>query len=158
MWIWNLLLWSLFWRGFFDRSWLWVWLLLLLLRWCGSWLWTHRLFVRLLSRLFCLDLFFLWNHFGLLDLLLFFLFPSLSSYLLDERIHSISRGLSINFFLLFLRDLNNRSLFLFDIDYGLDNLNLRNLWINICILGLPVYFFLLFIFLIFPCVLNHLLK
>ena len=133
-------------------------LLLLLWRRCRSWLWSHRLFMRLLSRLFFLNLFFLSNHFWFLKFLWLLLFPGLSSNFLDEGIHGISRGLSINFLLLLLGNLDHRSLFFFDIDYRFNDLNLRNLWINICIFGFPVNFFLLFIFLIFPGVGNHMFK
>ena len=86
------------------------------------------------------------------------LFLCLSSHFLDEGIHCIYRCLSINFFLLLLGDLNYGSLFLFDIDYGFDDFNLRNLWINVCVFSLPFNFFLLFIFLIFLCVRNNMLK
>jgi hypothetical protein len=122
----------------------WLWLLLLLL-----------FFLLLLK------------FFNLLALLLFELpfsgilgFPlpllRLPSNLLNKRVHSLSTGLCINLLLLFLSDLNDGCWDLFlDLNHRLDNLNLGNRWLLICIFGLPFYLLLFLVFFVLARLLEN---
>ena len=123
------------------------------------WFRGYWLFMKCLLRFFYLCLLFLRDNHRLFDIFRLMFFFSLSGNFLDKGVHGISRCLCINSLFLLLCYLNYWSLFFFHIDYRLNNLNLWKLGFNIGIFGFPVYFFLLFILLIFLCIIwNNMFK